>query len=235
MDSVNNRNTYDPELKNMQNWGYVGEPTTSASAAAIGQPKPAFFKSIKIYGFNQHSFSLYTLINPVIERFDHDTYDYSQATGVMENKMTVKYETVTYSEGALNGENPSAKVDGFGTDQYYDKTLSPITRPGSNRSIMGPGGLVDAGDGIIADLSKSPPDVLGAVQKAGTAIKTFNGTDLKDLLKKEVLTGIQTTVSNPDNVRAAWNWASNKIKSSSSTGSSTSTQAPPVPQGDEGP
>ena len=88
---------------------------------------------------------------------------------------------------------------------------------------MGPGGLVDAGDGIIADLSKTPPDVLGAIQKAGTAAKTFSGTDLKDLLKKEALAGITGAIT-PSNVRSAWNWAT--AKGSSAT--STSTQAPAV-------
>lgn len=228
-DSINKRTTYSPDISAEQNWGYLGEPTTSLSATAYNEPKPFFFKSIRIFGFNQHSFSVYNLINPMIERFEHDTYDYYQPTGIMENKMTVKYESVTYEEGALNGQNPSSKVPGFGTDQYYDKTLSPISRPGSNRSIMGPGGLVDAGDGIINDLSKTPPDILGAIQKAGTAAKTFKGADLKALVKNEVLGGVTAAVSNPDNIRSAWNWASSKASSVTAK-----TTPPPVPQGDEG-
>jgi hypothetical protein len=158
----------------------------------------------------------------MIERFEHDTYDYSAGTGTMENKMTVRYETVTYEEGALNGQNPSAKVPGFGTDQYYDKTLSPISRPGSNRTVMGPGGLIDAGDGIIDDLSKTPPNILGAIQKAGTAWNTFKNTDLKDLVKKEV-TGAVTSAITPDNVRSAWNWATGGNKSGSSDAASNSS------------
>jgi hypothetical protein len=223
-DNINTRTTYSPDITQQQNWGYLGEPTTSLSATSIGDPKPYFFKRIRIFGFNQHSFSCYNLINPMIERFEHDTYDYSAGTGVMENKMTVRYETVTYEEGGLNGENPSSKVPGFGTDQYYDKTLSPITRPGSNRTVMGPGGLVDAGDGIINDLSKVPPDVLGAIQKAGTAANTFSGADLKNIIKSEVLTGITGAIT-PTNVRSAWNWATSKVQSNTT---STSTQAPPV-------
>jgi hypothetical protein len=190
-------------LKNLQNWGYLGEPTTSASASAINQPKPYFFKSITIYGFNQHNFSAYTLINPMIERFEHDTYDYSSGTGVMENKMTVRYETVTYEEGAGAG-----KVKGFGNGQYYDTTLSPITRPGSQLSIMGPNGLVDAADGILGDLSKTPPDVLGAIQKAGTTLRTFKGSDLADLAKGELTKGILTAAANPNTIRSGFNFAS---------------------------
>jgi hypothetical protein len=183
--TINTRNTYENALGNQQNWGYLGEPSTSAAAGAVGQPKPAFFKSIKIYGFNQHNYSLYTLINPIIERFEHDTYDYSQATGTMENRMTVRYETVTYEDGALNGTNPGAKVMGFGKSEVYDTTLSPIARPGSNATIMGPGGLVDAADGIANDISNG--NWLGAAIKATTAAKTVKKMDLSKALTQEVV------------------------------------------------
>jgi hypothetical protein len=204
--SIATSNTYDASISN-QNWGYQGEPPTSSLAASVGKPKPSFFKSIKIYGFNQHSFSLYTLVNPVIERFEHDTYDYSQATGIMENRMTVRYETVTYSEGALNGESPDSVVQGFGKQEYYDRTLSPISRPGSNRTIMGPGGLYDAGQGILADLDKQPPDLLGAIQKAGTAYKTFKSQDLKAMAKAELLGAAKQAAASIDGaaVRATFN------------------------------
>jgi hypothetical protein len=193
--AVTSRDAYTSTINGVQNWGYLGEPPTSAAAGALNQPKANFFKSIKIYGFNQHSFSLYTLINPTIERFEHDTYDYSQSTGTMENKMTVRYETVTYSEGGLNGQSPDSIVSGFGKQEYYDRTLSPITRPGSNRTIMGQGGLVDAGVGIVDDLSKQPPDLLGAIQKAGTALKTFKGQDLKNMAKNELLSSAKSAIS----------------------------------------
>jgi hypothetical protein len=181
--TINTRNTYENALGNQQNWGYLGEPSTSAAAGAVGQPKPAFFKSIKIYGFNQHNYSLYTLINPIIERFEHDTYDYSQATGTMENRMTVRYETVTYEDGALSGTNPGAKVMGFGKSEVYDTTLSPIARPGSNATIMGPGGLVDAADGIAQDISDG--NWIGAAIKAKTAANTLKNKKVSELFLQE--------------------------------------------------
>ncbi len=183
--TINTRNTYDNALGNQQNWGYLGEPSTSAVAAAIGNPKPSFFKSIKIYGFNQHNFTLYTLVNPIIERFEHDTYDYSQATGIMENRMTVRYETVTYSEGAIDGNNPGSKVKGFGKSSTYDRTLSPIARAGSNSSILGQGGLVDAIDGIVKDIDGN--NWLGAAIKAKTAYNTFKNSNLTKQAAKEAV------------------------------------------------
>ena len=98
---------------------------------------------------------------------------------MMENNMTVEYETVKYFDGALNGKNPGEIVTGFGNPGNYDNRPSPLGKAGSNASIMGQGGLVDAADGIIDDLSNL--NFVGALQKAGTAYNTF---DLKNGLGK---------------------------------------------------
>jgi hypothetical protein len=221
---VNKKYMYKEDISPEANWGYLGEPTTSAQAASVGQSKPAFFKSIQIYGFNQHSFSAYTLINPIIERFDHDTYDYSQATGTMENKMTVRYEAVTYQEGAINGTNPGAKVPGFGSETYYDRELSPLATAGSIKSIMGQGGLVDALDGIIADVGSN--NYLGAVQKAVAVSKTFKNTDaVVDAVKREVKNAAFSALANPSQFSLpSFGSGDNKA----STSGTSNTQAPEV-------
>jgi hypothetical protein len=185
--AIGQRNTYSPDNSAIQNWGYLGEPATIAGASTT-QPKTSFFKNVYIYGFNQHNFRLYTLVNPTIERFEHDTYDYSAGNGVMENKMTLRYEAVTYKEDALNGQKPDEKVKGFGLEATYDRTLSPISRPGSNKSIMGPGGLVDATDSLIDDISSG--NYLRALQTAGTTAKTFKGANLGDLAKRDAQTAL---------------------------------------------
>lgn len=222
-DDVSIKNTYGPDISAQQSWGYLGEPSTSASAAALSQPKPQFFKTIKIYGFNQHNFSLYTLVNPIIERFDHDTYDYAQATGTMENRMTLRYETVTYAEGALNGTAPEKIVQGFGTEQYYDKTKSPVGLPGSNASIMGKGGLVDAADGVIGDLTKG--DYLGALQKAGSAVKSVKKAGgLGNVIKKEATSAVLGAASNP---RGVFNFISAN-SGAKATNNTPDTQPPKI-------
>ena len=175
-----NRNLYDTIIPNNDDWGFIGEgnPSLTTTSGLLGSPKIAFFKSINIFGFHQHNFMMYKLINPIISSFNHDQYSYSEA-GVMENNMTIEYETVKYFQGALNGQNPGAIVSGFGNPGHYDTRLSPNGKAGSNASILGQGGAVDAIDGIIDDISTG--NFTGAIQKAGTAYKTF---DLKNGLGK---------------------------------------------------
>jgi hypothetical protein len=171
---LNKRNVYDSSISGNDDWGYIGEssrtPVTTAGSA-LGQTKAPFFRAINIYGFNQHNFALYRLINPMIESFSHDTYDYSQSNGVMENQMSIAYETVNYFQGAIDGRRPDQIVKQFGVDGQYDRTLSPIARPGSNAAILGPGGLLDAAGGILENLESG--NILGAIQKAGAAKNTF--------------------------------------------------------------
>ena len=177
---LNERNIYNKSIAGSDDWGYVGEPSIT------GQVKTPFFKSINIYGFNQHNFVLYKLINPTIESFGHDIYNYSE-NAVMENQMSLTFETVKYFDGAIDGKNPGQIVNSFADSDHYDLTLSPIARPGSNASIMGQGGLVDAAGGIMNDLENG--NWLGAVQKAGATYNTFKGKDLGKLAKNEAIAG----------------------------------------------
>lgn len=202
---LNIPNTYNPDISQQQSWGYRGEPANTSTSTAIGITKAPFFKSIKIYGFNQHSFALYELINPIIERFEHDTYDYYQTNSTMENRMTIRYESVRYSQGALNGSDPSASVSGFGLPSDYDQTLSPIAKPGSNRNILGEGGLLDAGLGFVEDLQRG--NILGAIQKAGTVRNTFkNPQNILQTAKSEILNGALNAAGNPQTVRSLFNF-----------------------------
>jgi hypothetical protein len=198
---LNNRNIYNPDISGDAEWGYLGESPnieTAPSAARIGTTKAPFFNSIKIYGFNQHNFVMYQLINPMIESFTHDTYDYAQGNGVMEHQMTLNYETVKYYEGAVDGRNPSKWVPKFGEAAHYDTTLSPIARPGSQASILGPGGLVSTAGGIMEDISSG--NFLGALQKAGAAKQTFkNPQNILNIAKGEAMNIALGAVQNTPN------------------------------------
>jgi hypothetical protein len=200
--NYNARNIYSQSITGDTNWGYVGETPDSPASntqAATGQTKIPFFKNITIFGFNQHNYSAYTLINPIINRFAHDTYDYSQGNGTMTNTMTVDYETVKYFQGAIDGKEPSNIVAGFGLNSNYDRVPSPITRPGSQSSILGQGGLVDGVGGVISDLSGENPNILGAIQKAGATYNTLKNINLKQAIKSEVTAGITNAIMNPLN------------------------------------
>lgn len=200
--NYNSRNIYSQSITGDTNWGYVGETPTTVNGyteAGTGQTKIPFFKNVTIFGFNQHNYVAYTLINPIINRFAHDTYNYAEGNGTMENVMTLDYETVKYFQGAIDGTKPSDIVAGFGTPANYDRVPSPITRPGSQASILGQGGLVDGVGGVINDLSGEQPNILGAIQKAGATYNTLKNINLKQAIKSEVTTGITNAIMNPLN------------------------------------
>jgi hypothetical protein len=200
--NYNVRNIYSPSITGNTDWGYIGETGSTVNgsvAVTAGQTKIPFFKNITIFGFNQHNYAAYTLINPIINRFAHDTYNYAEGNGTMENMMTLDYETVKYFQGAISGKEPSNIVAGFGIKEHYDRTLSPISRPGSQASILGQGGLVDGVSGVIDDLSGPNKNILGAIQKAGATYNTLKNINLKQAIKSEVTTGITNAIMNPLN------------------------------------
>lgn len=190
----NTRDIYSPS-RLVNDWGFIGESYSDGTNSPGG--KPAFFRDISIYGLDQHRFVQYVLINPIITDWNHDTYDYSQGGEGMENTMTIQYETVKYYSGAIGGARSDNNVKGFASPANYDQQQSPLSRPGGTRSVLGQGGLLDAGAGIISDLqSGSVAGVIGAVQKAGTTYNTFKGADLKSVVKEEGLGVVQTALRN---------------------------------------
>lgn len=172
-------NIYDYSIVGNDDWGYIGETATPRSGHKV-----PFFKNITVFGFNQHAFTAYTLINPIVTSFGHDTYSYNEGSGVMQNQMTVDYETVVYNEGAIDGRTPGDIVTGFGDQATYDRTESPIQKAGANGTILGQGGLVDAAGGFVNDLASG--NIFGAIKKAGTAYNTFKNKDLKATAKQEL-------------------------------------------------
>lgn len=205
--SIQERNLYSNSISGNDDWGYVGENAGGSLINGYDLDSPSkapFFNSISIFGFNQHNFALYKLMNPMIEAFNHDTYDYSQGNAVMENQMTVNYETVKYYEGALNGKNPGQIVTQFGDSQHYDTTLSPISGPGSNASIMGQGGLVESAGGILDDLASG--NWKGAAQGIGKTYNQFKGKDLGKMAASEARGAVQNAANKTPNTRGSYNF-----------------------------
>lgn len=176
-------------------WGYIGESYydgTSNTGAGSPGGKPPFFRDITIYGLSQKRYASYTLINPMITEWQHDTYDYSAGGDLMQNTMMIRYESVKYGQGAVGGATPSNTVVGFGDPSHYDTVKSSLARPGSTATVLGQGGLVDAVQGTFEDLALlatgqgGVQNVLGAVQKAGTAYQTFKGKDIRSILNDDV-------------------------------------------------
>ena len=186
------RDAYSDIRNGGDEWGYIGEDSSPSSV------KPQFFKDITIYGLNQHSFVSYTMVNPMIKAFSHDTYDYSAGGETMGHTMEIMYESILYGAGAVNGKT-GAPIPGFAQPGYYDKTPSPLSRPGSTSSILGPGGFLDAGTGIANDLASG--NFIGAGLTAARAYDTASRTNLKAaiigegtaLIKESLLPSAQQT------------------------------------------
>lgn len=220
------------DVMQIKDWGYVGEAWNDGSSAASG--KPAFFRDIRIYGMDQRKFAEYVLINPIITSFNHDQYNYSEGNGIMQNTMTIAYETVKYYEGAIGANRQGGtNIPGFGDEAHYDTTLSPIARPGANQTVFGQGGLLDAGQGILQDLnSGGVAGLIGAVQKAGAARNTFRGKDLASVAKNETVALGQNVILQglPTAMRSVTNRPTGVFIPTSVVNPSTPTTAQNIPQ-----
>lgn len=186
--SYNDRDIYNAS-RTVNDWGYIGESySDGADTFSISRTgKPPFFRDIRIYGFNQHKWASYILINPLITEWQHDTYDYSASNGTMNNRMTIRYETVKYGSGAVGDVRPDTNVVGFADNSNYDTVPSGITRPGTNASVLGQGGLIDTGIGIATDLAAGGvAGYVGAAQKALAAYNTYKDKNLASIANREV-------------------------------------------------
>ena len=90
-----------------------------------GMERPAngipFFENIKLYQLSRQQFTEFTLVNPIIERWGHDTMDQTDGAGVVENSLEISYEAVLYSKGEIDTDNPAT----FAT-RRYDVVDSPL-------------------------------------------------------------------------------------------------------------
>jgi LysM repeat protein len=190
----NDRNIYNNSISGDDDWGFKGGATDDSTGKKV-----AFFKNITVFGFNQHNFTAYTFINPIITNFNHDTYNYEDGNGVMQNKMSIDYETVVYNYGAMDGRKPGDIVTGFGDVANYDRTTSPIAQAGANGTILGKGGLVDGVGGTLRSLGEG--NILGAIKTAGTTYNTAKNLNLKSVATAELNAMLKNAVQNTPNTR----------------------------------
>jgi hypothetical protein len=198
INNYNNRNLYNQSLSNDMGYGYSGGE--GGFGAGPGKKQP-FFKKITVFGLNQHNFTAYSLINPVITSFGHDQYSYSEGQGVMSNRMTIDYETVVYDYGALDGRSPGNIVKGFGNPSHYDTLPSPIAGIGRG-TILGQGGLLDAAGGAIEALQNG--NIVGAIAGGLSVYDSFKQVQRNPDITGEMLNGmLRTTLGNTPEARNA--------------------------------
>ena len=100
-------------LRNKLGWGF----------GPRNQSLPPLLSNIRIFNLHNKRFTEYQLVNPIITGWRHGELDSSNATGILENSMTVQFETVKYYTGYID----PVVVDGF-TLLHYDNRPSPIAK-----------------------------------------------------------------------------------------------------------
>ena len=147
-----------------------------------------FFDDIRIYSIYEKKFTEYTLINPMITNFNHDSHDHSQSD-ILENSMQLNYELVKYATGYIGGVGSPT---GFG-DLHYDKEASPLSPSGGgSTSLFGVGGLFQSAGQITEDLA-SGKFGSAAIQGLRT-VQNFQNVDLKDFVRQEAFRGIKKAI-----------------------------------------
>ena len=161
--AYNRGNTYNGEVVNGFRYGMDNDSFQN------------FFYSIQIWQMSRRRYTCFTLVNPLITSWQHDTMDNSDSEAV-QSTMQVSYETVWYGRGAVQNNGVAPKS--FGADSgHYDTTPSPLSiEGGGSVSLAGPGGVLEGGLGVLGDITsreafKSPTAFLGTVLKGANVFK----------------------------------------------------------------
>jgi hypothetical protein len=133
-----------------------------------GQKEP-FFRSIDIYVLHQQKFTQYTLVNPLVTEWSHDTLEQSENSKTLTNKMSVAYEAVLYNQGQIQ---TGTNVDNFRA--FYDTTPSPLSIGGlGSKTLFGPGGVVAGAAGVFGSLTQG--NFVGAAIQANQLRRNARG------------------------------------------------------------
>lgn len=106
-------------------YGRTATKNFSAINSAYGLDSGAtdpFFNDITIYQMAQGQYFGYKLINPMITSWNHEQVDYSQSQSPHYNTMTLAYEAVEYTNGAITDDQLR-----YFTDGVYDLSASPLS------------------------------------------------------------------------------------------------------------
>ena len=110
-----------------------------------------FFKNIQISQLAKKTYTTYTIVNPIITNWNHDTLDNTDGSTTMTNSITVAYEAVHYSRGSVNASS-EGEPTGFGDPSHYDTQPSPISLLGGG--TLGLDGIFGAGADLYDYISK---------------------------------------------------------------------------------
>jgi len=121
---------------------YLGQGRNQYNYGLDNNVSVPFIQNIQISQLSRKTYTTYTLVNPIITEWQHDTVDSADGSTTMVNTISVMYEAVWYDRGAVEaGANGNPK--GFGVTEHYDVTPSPISLTGGG--TLGLGGVFGAG------------------------------------------------------------------------------------------
>lgn len=146
-----------------------------------GQEKP-FFDSIVIYTLNKQKYNSVTMINPLVNAWSHGKVDQSSGD-LLESTMGLNYESVIY-----NTTNSASSKLGF-TDQYYDRTKSPL-RVAGNNSIFGENGILSSAGSVFGSIDNvlsgnaNPMDILNTALQAKALVNNIKSVSKAGLVQE---------------------------------------------------
>jgi hypothetical protein len=138
-----------------------------------------FFTSISIYTLSRRRFLGYTLVNPMITAWAHGQVSQSDASGGLENTMTLAYENVIYTGGSVSRGSPKNFAE-----LHYDTLPSPLSvAGGGTASLTGSGGVLAGLEEVFGKVSNGEAfSTAGSfLSTAVAAINTYG--NLKNLSK----------------------------------------------------
>lgn len=91
-----------------------------------------FFRSIQITQLARSQYTTYSLVNPIITNWEHDTVE-SEGNAFMQNSITVQFEAVHYTRGNVQA-GADGEPTGFGL-VHYDLQPSPLV-PASPTTLL---------------------------------------------------------------------------------------------------
>lgn len=77
-----------------------------------------FFKSIDIFVLHQGNFSQYSISNPIVTQWDHDSLDQSNGQKLLQNKIGFAYDSVAYYQGTIKSNTAASSAF---SAVWYDK------------------------------------------------------------------------------------------------------------------
>jgi hypothetical protein len=113
-------------------------------------PSIPFFDRIEISQMAKKAFTKYTLVNPIITNWEHDSLSNSESNPT-QNSISIAYDTVFYDRGEVQG-GENGDPAGFGRSDHYDVTPSPISLEGGG--TLGIDGIFGAGVDLYDYITK---------------------------------------------------------------------------------